>query len=270
MKQLIALIIAALLLIGAACAEDAMQKPPSLSLLNMDGTLSYITMSGSYSWEYPTGNADEWSDVEACGMGPTDPYVFENTQHLLLEDTAAFILDFQDYYPESVHAFAWDNAVFNDSQNPDAWQIALDDVINPLDDRLTITLEPGRVYLIQAKWPHKGKKESGNADYFIVTDGVMNTLAENTDDIDDAEWNLPETIEMTEEISTIFNRAMEGLVGVNYEPLGYLGEKDGVYCILCRATVVYPGAKPYYALVYVNDTGVQNIWDIWMDAHSKK
>ncbi len=101
-------------------------------------------------------------------------------------------------------------------------------------------------------------------------DGVMNTLAENTDNIDDAGWNLPETIEMTEEFAAIFNRAVEGLVGVNYEPLGCLGEKDGVYCFLCRATAVYPGAKPYYALVYVNDTDIQNIWDIWMDAHSKK
>ena len=86
----------------------------------------------------------------------------------------------------------------------------------------------------------------------------------------DAGWNLPETIEMTEKAASIFHHAMEGLVGVNYEPLGYLGEKDGVYCILCRATVVYPGTKPCYALVYVNDDGVQNIWEIWMDAHSKK
>lgn len=73
--------------------------------------------------------------------------------------------------------------------------------------------------------------------------------AENTSD--DAGWNLPETIDMTEEVTAVFNHAMEGLVGVGYEPLGYLGEKDGVYCILCRATVIYPGAKPGYALVYV-------------------
>lgn len=92
--------------------------------------------------------------------------------------------------------------------------------------------------------------------------------AENTSD--DAGWNLPETIDMTEEVTAVFNHAMEGLVGVGYEPLGFLGEKDGVYCILCRATVIYPGAKPGYALVYVTDTGVRNIWDIWLNAHSQK
>lgn len=86
----------------------------------------------------------------------------------------------------------------------------------------------------------------------------------------DADWNLPETIEMTEEARTVFDKAMEGLTGVSYEPQGYLGEKDGVYCILCRATVIYPNARPYYALVYVSEDGVQNIWDIWMGAHAEK
>lgn len=86
----------------------------------------------------------------------------------------------------------------------------------------------------------------------------------------DADWNLPETIEMTEEATAVFEKAMKGLVGVNYKPQGLLGEKDGVYCILCRATVVYPDAKPYYALVYVNEDGVQNIWDVWMGAHAEK
>ncbi|MBR5341959.1 MAG: hypothetical protein IK151_08570 [Erysipelotrichaceae bacterium] len=86
----------------------------------------------------------------------------------------------------------------------------------------------------------------------------------------DADWNLPETIEISDDITAVFNKAMEGLTGVDYEPLGYLGEKDGVYCILCRATVVYPDAKPYYALVYVGNDGVHNIWDIWMGAHSEK
>ena len=84
----------------------------------------------------------------------------------------------------------------------------------------------------------------------------------------DADWNLPETTEMTEEITDIFEKAMSGITGVNYEAVGYLGEKDGLYCILCRATVVSPDAKPYYTLVYVNDEGLQNTWDIWMDAHS--
>ena len=83
------------------------------------------------------------------------------------------------------------------------------------------------------------------------------------------DWNLPETIEITDEIADLFDKATEGLTGVSYEALGFLGEKDGVFCILCRATVIYPDAEPYYALVYITSDGVQNIWEIWMDAHSK-
>ena len=86
----------------------------------------------------------------------------------------------------------------------------------------------------------------------------------------DVDWNLPETIEIPEEVTAACDKAMDGLTGVGYEPVGYLGEKDGVYCVLCRATVIYPDAKPYYALVYVSDEGLQNIWDIWMGAHAEK
>jgi hypothetical protein len=86
----------------------------------------------------------------------------------------------------------------------------------------------------------------------------------------DADWNLPEKIEMPEEVTAVFEKAMDGLTGVGYEPVGYLGGKGGVYCVLCRATVIYPDAKPYYALVYVSDEGLQNIWDIWMGAHAEK
>jgi hypothetical protein len=86
----------------------------------------------------------------------------------------------------------------------------------------------------------------------------------------DADWNLPKTIEMPDEVTSVFEKAMDGLTGVGYEPIGYLGEKDGVYCVLCRAAVIYPDAKPYYALVYVSDEGLQNIWEIWMGVHAEK
>ena len=86
----------------------------------------------------------------------------------------------------------------------------------------------------------------------------------------DADWDIPETTVLTDEARVLLDKAMEELTGVGYEPVGLLGEKDGVYCILCRATVIVPDAKPYYSLVYVNKDGLQNIWDIWMGAHSEK
>ncbi|MBR4549961.1 MAG: hypothetical protein IKO83_08630 [Oscillospiraceae bacterium] len=67
-------------------------------------------------------------------------------------------------------------------------------------------------------------------------------------------WALPEDIALTDEARDAFDKAMDGLVGVNYTPLALLGAQlvSGTnYCLLCEASAVYPGAQPYYALVYV-------------------
>ena len=67
-------------------------------------------------------------------------------------------------------------------------------------------------------------------------------------------WTLPGDTALTDEARDAFDKAMDGLVGVNYTPLALLGTQlvSGTnYCLLCEATVVYPGAQPYYALVYV-------------------
>ena len=65
-------------------------------------------------------------------------------------------------------------------------------------------------------------------------------------------WTLTEDAALTEEAQDAFDKAMDGLVGVNYTPLALLGTQlvaGTNYCILCEAAVVYPGAQPYYAVV---------------------
>ena len=67
-------------------------------------------------------------------------------------------------------------------------------------------------------------------------------------------WKLTEDAECTEEALAAFEKAMDGFVGVDYVPLALLGTQlvSGTnYCLLCEATVVYPGAQPYYTLVYI-------------------
>ncbi len=78
-----------------------------------------------------------------------------------------------------------------------------------------------------------------------------------------AEWEPAQQTELTEDQQAMFREALEGLVGVNYEPLAFLGAKGDLHCFLCRASVVYPGAKPYYALVYIRPAdGKAEIADI--------
>jgi predicted small lipoprotein YifL len=67
-------------------------------------------------------------------------------------------------------------------------------------------------------------------------------------------WTIPEDAAVSEEARAAFDKALEGLTGVSYQPVALVGTQlvSGTnYCILCEARVVYPDAVPYYALVYV-------------------
>lgn len=67
-------------------------------------------------------------------------------------------------------------------------------------------------------------------------------------------WTLTDSAELSDEAQAAFEKGTEGLLGVSYTPIALLGTQlvSGTnYCILCEATVVYPDAKPYYALVYL-------------------
>ena len=81
--------------------------------------------------------------------------------------------------------------------------------------------------------------------------------------------NMYQGTEITEEMQTRFSEAMEGLLGVQYEPLTLLGQKGDSFCILSKATAVYPGAKPYYALVYLSagsgKAELLSIRELWLE-----
>ena len=67
-------------------------------------------------------------------------------------------------------------------------------------------------------------------------------------------WNIPADTALTEEVIDAFEKAMEGLLGVDYTPVAYLGYQvvAGLnHAILCEASVVIPDAEPYYAIVYI-------------------
>lgn len=84
------------------------------------------------------------------------------------------------------------------------------------------------------------------------------------------EWDMSISPEITEDIRALFDRAMEKRMGVEYTPVAVLGVIDSTYCILCKAAVVYPGARPYNVLVYINEDGVQNIYELWIEKHVEK
>ena len=85
MKITAALILSVLLLLGVAYAAET----PPVVILDSDG-ITETPVAANYSWTYPTGNKDEWSGVEACGMDPTDPGVFDSFDHVLLMEDRIF------------------------------------------------------------------------------------------------------------------------------------------------------------------------------------
>ena len=67
-------------------------------------------------------------------------------------------------------------------------------------------------------------------------------------------WSVSESTEVTDEVWELVENATDGLLGVGYEPVAYLGSQvvaGSNHCVLCKATVVVPNAKPYYVLMYI-------------------
>ena len=67
-------------------------------------------------------------------------------------------------------------------------------------------------------------------------------------------WQASADPAVTEALRAVFEKGMEGLLGVSYTPVVYLGSQVVAgtnHAFLCQATVVYPGAQPYYTIVYL-------------------
>ena len=70
----------------------------------------------------------------------------------------------------------------------------------------------------------------------------------------DGGWAAASDPAITDDVRTLFEKGMEGLVGVDYTPVAYLGSQIVAgygHAILCQAVTVYPGAEPRWVIVYL-------------------
>ena len=82
-------------------------------------------------------------------------------------------------------------------------------------------------------------------------------------------WSNSADPAVTDEQRAVFDKALKGLLGVNYEPVAYLGSQIVAgtnHCFLCQAKAVVPDAEPYYVLIYIyedlsGDAQIMNIAD---------
>ena len=67
-------------------------------------------------------------------------------------------------------------------------------------------------------------------------------------------WTVAQDPTITPELKAVFDKGMEGLIGVNYVPVLYLGSQVVAgtnHAFLCQATVVVPDAQPEWMVVYL-------------------
>lgn len=102
------------------------------------------------------------------------------------------------------------------------------------------------------------------------TETEADAATEETEEGITGGWAVTENEEMTDELRAIFEKAMEGLVGVDYQPIACLGTQIVAgtnYCFLAKGVVVHPDAAQRYMLVYVyedlsGNATVMNIADL--------
>ena len=67
-------------------------------------------------------------------------------------------------------------------------------------------------------------------------------------------WQAAEDSAVTEELQAVFDKGLEGLVGVGYTPVAYLGSQVVAgtnHAFLCRAVTVVPDAVPRWTVVFL-------------------
>jgi len=67
--------------------------------------------------------------------------------------------------------------------------------------------------------------------------------------------NVIEEANLPDDLKCIFSCALQGLVGVGYKPLFYVGSqvvKGTNHYFICQAKGMYPGADPYAVLMCIN------------------
>lgn len=94
---------------------------------------------------------------------------------------------------------------------------------------------------------------SGASDVYgigtIYVDLQNNVAVLNVEDtnvpthLSDGGWTTYMAAALTDDEKNAFQDALNGLVGVSYDPITIVAESDTGYLVLCDATIVYPGAE---------------------------
>ena len=251
MRIIAALLVSVMILMGAASASGN-EAPPVLTLSN-DGVIE-TPVTGNYSWSYPTGKDNEWSEVDACGIAPTDPAVPDTFPQVNLLEEQTYTIEWNGNPPDELIVFSWDIDVFTDQEHIDSHQ--QNSEIITRKEGGTIILRPDRVYDFQAKWlqSESGEKGYGLANYYLVT--LQLIMEDGPGTIRVGGWSPSADPSITDDLKTVFEKGTETLTGAVAIPVAYLGSQVVAgknHAFLCRTASAYTGieAEPAYVIVYL-------------------
>ena len=242
----------------AAPGTYTLEQVPALTIAPLTenaavGSESFLP--SNYSWSWPKGNGENEA-VEACGFGPTDPAILNYLDPIYLGEPVTVKLIWASFPAQSVNVVSWDVDVLD--LPSDADQAQQDSYLREVtlteaeDFERTLLLEPDRVYDIYANWQEVNGSSFGNAHYYVVTKAA-GIVKETTPNITGG-WQASESPEITSELHSVFDKALDGFAGVGYEPIAYLGSQIVAgtnHAFFCKAQVVYPNAQPYFAIVFI-------------------
>lgn len=242
----------------AAPGTYTLEQVPALTIAPLTenaavGSESFLP--SNYSWSWPKGNGENEA-VEACGFGPTDPAILNYLDPIYLDEPVTVKLIWASFPAQSVNVVSWDVDVLD--LPSDADQAQQDSYLREVtlteaeEFERTLLLEPDRVYDIYANWLEVNGSSFGNAHYYVVTKAA-GIVKETTPNIIGG-WQASESPEITSELRSVFDKALDGFVGVGYEPIAYLGSQIVAgtnHAFFCKAQVVYPNAQPYFAIVFI-------------------
>lgn len=116
----------------------------------------------------------------------------------------------------------------------------------------------------EAKWLSAGAAgnyEIENAeDFWALTASLVQKQEEKEKVITvwgetvDGGWEAAPDPAVTDRVRALFDKAVKGLLGVDYVPAAYLGSQVAAgynHAILCQARTVYPGAAPRWVIMYL-------------------
>ena len=98
----------------------------------------------------------------------------------------------------------------------------------------------------------------------IVALLIMSTVLAFAEPLDGG-WTIAENTDITDETKAIFDKALDGLVGVSYEPIAYLGSQVVAgtnYAVLCKASEINKGTAWTIVYLYQDLEGTANILSI--------